>query len=90
MRDSRVIINKQSGEGQSGYTLSLYTYSSNSPYYTTPKIGDYTDNGDGTYYLDITTTVKGTLVLTTNDDTLVPTNFIGHLFQGDNQLTLEP
>jgi hypothetical protein len=89
MRYSRAILDKNTGVGLSGYTMSIYTYSAVSPYYTTPKLYDMTDNGDGAYYAEITETIKGTIVVTTPSSTLVvPPNFIGCLIEGDNQPTL--
>ena len=90
MRNQRTILNDV-GAPQTGYTMKIYTYSAASPYYTSPILYTYTDAGDGTYYVDITNTIKGTIVITTpSGTTKVPANFIGALFQGDNQLTLEP
>ena len=91
MRDTKTILNTNTGEGQSGYTMKLYAYSSVSPYYTGSALYTYTDNADGTYHADITTTIKGTIVITTpNATTLVPTNWIGAKFEGDNQPTIMP
>ena len=92
MRDARAILDQESNTGgQAGYTMELYAYSAVDPYYTGSALYTYTDNGDGTYYTDITTTIRGTLVITTPlEATVVPANFIGALFQGDNQLTVKP
>ena len=91
MRDTRTILNTNTGEGQNGHTMKLYAYSSVSPYYTGSAIKTYTDNGDGTYQASITATLKGTIVITTAaGTTLVPSNFIGHVFWGDNIPTIEP
>jgi len=90
MRNSRTIIDKK-GDPVAGYTMKIHTYSSASPYYTAVVLYTYTDQGDGTYYVDITNTVRGTIVITTPSGTSkVPIQFRGALFQGDNQLTLEP
>jgi hypothetical protein len=71
--------------------MKLYAYSAVSPYYTGTALYTYTDNGDGTYHADITTTIKGTIVVTTAaGTTLVPTNWVGALFEGDNQPTIQP
>jgi len=92
VRDARAILDQESNTGgQAGYTMELYAYSAVDPYYTGSALYTYTDNEDGTYYADITTTIRGTLVITTPLlATVVPANFRGALFQGDNQLTLEP
>ena len=91
MRDTRSILNTNTGEGQNGYTMKLYAYSATTPYYTGSALYTYTDAGDGTYYADITTTIKGTLVLTTPaSTTIVPSNFIGRVFWGDNIPTISP
>ncbi len=91
MRDTKTILNGNTGEGQNGHTMKLYAYSSVSPYYTGSALYTYTDGADGTYYTDITTTVKGTIVITTAaGTTLVPSNWIGAKFEGDNQPTIEP
>ena len=91
MRDTKTILNSNNGEGQNGYTMKLYAYSAVSPYFTGAALYTYTDNGDGTYYADITTTVKGTIVVTTAaSTTLVPSNWIGAKFEGDNQASIQP
>ena len=92
MRDAKAILdNKDNTGGISGYTLHIYAYSNSYPYYTGSPLYTYIDNGDGTYYTDITLTIKGTIVITTPTGAiLVPKNWIGALFKGDNQLTLEP
>ena len=90
MRYKRSILNKNSGAGLSGYTVQLFAYSADSPYYTGDALYTLTDNGDGGYYAEVTTTFKATLVITTPDGltTVVPSGFIGHKVEGDNQPTL--
>ena len=91
MRDTRSILNKNNGEGQSGYTMKIHSYSGISPYYTGAALYTYTDNGDGTYHVDVTATIKGTIVITTAaGTTIVPSNFIGRVFWGDNIPTIPP
>ena len=91
MRYARTLLDKNTGEAKSGYTMAIYAYSSVSPYYTGSALYTMTDNSDGTYYADITTTIKGTIVITTpSSTTIVPSNFIGALIEGDNQPTIEP
>lgn len=63
-----------------GQTVELWTGMSVAPYYQSPKIGDFTDNGDGQYYIDITSTVKGTVLV--NSQVLVP--LTNKLFDGDD------
>jgi len=76
----------------SGYTVKLYAYSTASPFYTGSPLYTFTDNGDGSYYADIATTMKGTIVVTATGSTVVtvPVSYIGQIFQGDNQLTIQP
>ena len=91
MRDTKTILNKNTGEGQSGYTMKLYAYSGTTPYYTGSALYTYTDSSDGTYYADITTTIKGTIVITSSSTVVtVPSNWIGAKFEGDNQPTIQP
>ncbi len=71
--------------------MQIYAYSAADPYYTGSPLYTMTDGGNGTYYADITTTIKGTIVITTPaSDTIVPSNFIGTLIEGDNQPTIMP
>ena len=71
--------------------MKLYVYSAVAPYYTGSALYTYTDGGDGTYYTDITTTIQGTIVITSPAaTTIVPTNWVGALFEGDNQPTIMP
>lgn len=71
-----------------GATVKLYAYSSVSPYYTGAALYTLSEAGNGVYYADITSTLKGTIVVTTaTGTTYVPTNFIGYLFKGDDSLT---
>jgi len=91
MKDTRTILDKNTGQGKSGYTMKLYAYSGTSPYYTGAALYTYTDNSDGTYHAEITTTVKGTIVITSAaSTTIIPSNLIGTIFWGDNIPTLEP
>ena len=91
MRDSRYIFGKNDGKPKAGYTLKLYAFSTGSSGYTGSALYTYTDNSDGTYYADITTTIKGTFVTTTPTGvTVVPDNLIGVIVQGDNQPTIQP
>ena len=91
MRDTRTIISTTTGNPVSGYTVKLYAYSTGSSGYSGSALYTYTDATDGTYYADITITIKGTIVVTTvAGNVLVPTNHIGRIFQGDNQPSIEP
>jgi len=91
MRDSRYICGKNDGKPKTGYTLKLYAFSTGSSGYTGSALYTYTDNSDGTYYADITTTIKGTFVTTTPTGvTVIPDNLIGVIVQGDNQPTIQP
>jgi len=86
------VKNSNSGRGIAGYIVKIYAWSSGSSGYSGSALYTLTDNGDGIYYADITTTIKGTVVITSSGSTVitVPTYLRGTLFQGDNQLTLEP
>lgn len=90
MKDVRYIFNSN-GQPQSGYTIKLYIYYNVSPYYQGDPIVTYTDNGDGSYYADIDSTVKGTLVVTDpSGNVTIPTSFIGYLFWGDDAVNISP
>lgn len=98
------ILGKLDGKPKSGYTVKLYKYSSAhapeitgstaSPYYSpsTGLIGTFTDGSDGTYYIDISTDVKGVVVITTpsTTNTVTPKTHRGRIFHGDNKLTIPP
>ena len=92
MRDTREIKGKTDYKGKAGYTVQLFAYSTGSSGYSGSALYTYTDAGNGIYYAEITTTIKGTIVITspTNGTVIVPTNMIGRIFQGDNQITLQP
>jgi hypothetical protein len=93
MRETITIKSKYSGFPLTGYTAYLYAYTTATPYYSTSSTALYTftDNSDGTYYIDCTTTIKGTVVIVSpGGTTTVPANYIGHLFEGDNQPTIAP
>lgn len=91
MRDSRAIYKKLTGAPASGYTLKAYAYSTGSSGYSGSALYTYTDNSDGTYYADITTTIIGTIVITTpSGSTIVPSNLIGIKLEGDNQSDIAP
>ena len=91
MRYQRTLLDKNTGEGKAGYTIAIHAYSAVSPYYTGAVLYTMTDGANGTYYIDITTTIKGTIVITTpSSGTIVPANFIGALIEGDNQPTIRP
>jgi len=91
MRDTRYVLNSN-GKPKADYMVKAYEHQSTSPYYdSSALIGPYIDNGDGTYYLDVTTTIKATIVITTPGGTVtVPTNLIGIVLEGDNRPDLEP
>lgn len=91
MRHSITILDK-SGVPKTGYTIKIYAHSTGTSGYSGSALYTYTDNEDGTYYVDISTTIKGTIVITTPSTTaiVVPDNYIGMLFEGDNQPTIMP
>jgi len=86
------VKNSATGRGVSGYTVKIYAWSSGTSGYSGAALYTLTDNGDGVYYADVTTTIKGTVVITSSGSTTitVPTYLIGALFWGDNIVTLEP
>ena len=92
MRHNLTILGKNDGRPKTGYTVKMFAYSTGSSGYSGLALYTYTDNSDGTYHTEISTTIKGTVVINTpaNASVLVPTNFIGVLVEGDNQLTLAP
>lgn len=91
MRDTRTVLSSMTGNPLSGYTVKLYAYSTGTSGYSGSVLYTYTDATDGTYYADISTTMKGTITVTTSaGNVLVPTNLIGKIFQGDNQSSIEP
>jgi len=91
VRHTLTVINKTTGAPQNGYTVSLYAYSTGSSGYSGSALYTYTDGQNGTYYADVTTTIKGTVVVVTSGgSTVVPPNKIGIIVQGDNQPTIQP
>ena len=92
MRHTITIFGKNDGRPKTGYTVEMFAYSTGTSGYSGSALYTYTDNSDGTYYADISTTIKGTIVIETpsNGSVLVPTNYIGVIFQGDNQPTIAP
>jgi len=92
MRHTITILGKTDGNPKSGYTVKMFAHSTGTSGYSGSALYTYTDNSDGTYYADISTTIKGTIVINTpsNASVLVPSNYIGFLFEGDNQPTIAP
>ena len=92
MRYDLKIVGANTGRLKSGYTVQIFAYSTGSSGYSGSALYTLSDNGDGTYYTEITTTIKGTVVITTptNGTTVVPTNKIGIILQGNNQPTIMP
>ena len=82
---NELIIRNSSGEPQPGLAVELYNWQAGSPYYST-KVGDFTDNGDGSYHIDLSDSVKGTLLI----DSVVNTATIGRLFNGELGATSIP
>jgi hypothetical protein len=91
MRHTLSIFGKNDGQPKSGYTVKMHAYSTGSSGYSGSALYTYTDNSDGTYYADITTAVKGTIVITTaGASVVVPANQIGIFIPGDNQPNIQP
>jgi hypothetical protein len=93
MRTTISIFGKNSGLPKTGYTLQMFAYSTGTSGYTGSALYSFTDNSDGTYYADISTTIKGTVVITTpaaSTVLIIPDNYIGRVFWGDNIPTIEP
>jgi len=90
---NKVYIARPSGNGYAGYeglTVKLYSFSTGTSGYTGVALYTYTDGGDGNYYADITSTIKGTLVITYPSTTgvTVPAWYKGAIYWGDNILTI--
>lgn len=92
MRNTITILGKSDGNPKTGYTVSIHAYSTGTAGYSGPALFTFTDNNDGSYYVDVTLTTKGTIVIVKSGSTsvIVPSNYIGHIFQGDNQPSLKP
>jgi hypothetical protein len=92
MRHTLSIFGKNDGQPKTGYTVEMFAHSTGSSGYSGSAVYTYTDNSDGTYYADIVTALKGTIVVTTpaNASVLVPANYIGVFFAGDNQPNIQP
>jgi len=92
---NKVFIARPSGNGYVGYeglTVRLFAYSTGTSGYTGSALYTYTDANDGNYYADVTTTIKGTLVVTYPSTTTVtvPAWYKGAVYWGDNILTIAP
>src|SRR3990172_11380013 len=97
MRNFITILDKNTGKPKTGYTVKLYKYSSDhstSNFYSSSSglLGTLTDQGDGNYYIDLSTDVRGVLVITTPSTTavIIPNNYVGRIFDGENKLTIPP
>lgn len=97
MTDERIVLNKRTGLPQTGYTLEAHTWvdgNSMADYDSTTKIGEYSDDGDGTYELDIETTVRAVLILKNASGTAIkikPSNTNKYLeLGGENRPELPP
>jgi len=73
------------GEPLPGLAVELYNWQAGAPYYST-KIGDFTDLGNGQYYIDVTDSVRVTILV----DSVVQTAFIGVLMNGELGTTSIP
>lgn len=52
------------GDPDTGATVELFTpLESASPWFQTPQIGVFSNNGDGTYHIDIVNTILGTVLV---------------------------
>ena len=92
MRHTITILGKTDGRPKTGYTVEMFAYSTGSSGYSGSALYTYTDNADVTYYADITIAVKGTIVVQTpaSGSVLVPDNWLGVFFPGDNQPNIAP
>jgi hypothetical protein len=71
------------GNPDPGATIEVWTFLNGSPHYQSPKIGDFTDNGDGTYYIDNNgERFKGTVLV----NSVVFTPMIGKFFPGEEMV----
>jgi len=73
------------GEPLPGLAVELYEWQSGSPFYA-DKIGDFTDLGNGQYYIDVTDSARCTVLV----DSVVQTAFIGILMNGELGTTSIP
>jgi hypothetical protein len=91
MRHPITLINKVTGKPSTGYSIYVHAYSTNATGYTGAAVHTYTETSNAMYYANITTTMKGTIrIVTPSGSTIVPTAWIGKIFQGDNQPTIAP
>ncbi len=92
MRHEITILTGSARKPTAGYTPRIYAYSTGSPFYTGSALYTFTDHEDGTYSVDVTSTLKATIVITAANSTaiVVPANKIGILIIGDDYAGLAP
>ena len=93
VRNTKTLMNKITGRPISTATIYAYTPagSSTSALYGAVLIGTYSNNGDGTYYLDSDETVVATLVIVTAaGTTIVRDNVKSVIIIGSDQVELTP
>jgi len=97
MIDRRTILKQSTGGGVTGYTLEAHTWTDGNAmadYDAGTLLGTYTDNGDGTYYYDVSITVKGVIILKNSSGTQlqkIPTGTNKYMvLEGDNRPDIEP
>ena len=92
MKHDLTILTGSARKPAQGYTARVYAHSTASPFYTGFALHTFTDHGDGTYSVDIPTSLKATIVITSANSTaiVVPSNKIGILLIGDDYAGLAP
>ena len=91
MNDQRTLIHNTTGQKASGYTLELHNFVSGNTmndYDNNTYIGKYTDNGDGTYSIDVDVTNDIVWILKNSSGTVIKKrparDDIGELLIGDD------
>lgn len=80
-----LILRNSDGDPLPGLSVELYEWQAAAPYYA-DKVGDFTDLGNGAYYIDLDDSVKGTVLI----DSVVQSQLTGRLFNGELGLTSIP
>jgi len=100
MTDERTILNKNTGRAAPGYIMEAHTwntgdeladYAANT---NSTLIGIYTDNGDGTYSLNIALTAKFVVIVKSSTGTALKKKPVASdaymKVEGDNQPSIAP
>ena len=93
MLNKRVIFDRRTGAPRSGYTIEVYAYSTGTSGTSGIALYTYTDHGNGEYSVNVTTSIRATLVITTPLGHVLATSDTNtrHIWlEGDNQVTDPP